>query len=97
MFRTETVENCLHKLSELNTLPQVCVIDLNFHRQDIIAIIKKLRTHYPTIKLIAHSDIDDDKVGKALLNIGFSNYLILGSDIDDFKRAIDKTANGYHF
>ncbi|MGG5511192.1 DUF4134 family protein [Myroides odoratimimus] len=35
-------------------------------------------------------DIDNEKVGKTLLDIGFSSYLLIGSDADDFKRVIKK-------
>ncbi|NBL65635.1 DNA-binding response regulator [Flavobacterium sp. NST-5] len=93
LYRAESIEDGLSQLSSLNKLPKICIIDLDFYDQNVLAQLQKLRTKYPTVKLIAHSDIDDEKVGKSLLNIGFSSYLLLGSDVDDFKRVIETAMN----
>lgn len=66
---------------------------MDFYDQNVLAQLQKLRIKYPAIKLIAHSDIDNEKVGKSLLDIGFSSYLLLGSDVDDFKRVIETAMN----
>ena len=42
----------------------------------------------------SHRDIDAEKVVKPLFEIGFSSYLLLGSDVADFKKAIDNAFNG---
>lgn len=92
-FRSETIEDGLFQLASLKELPKVCIIDLDFYDKQILSQLQKLRTKYPTIKLIAHSDIDNEKVGKLILDIGFSSCLLIGSDVDDFKRAIGKAVN----
>lgn len=89
LSRSESIENGLTQLSSLNELPKFCIVDLDFYNQNVLKQLQELRIEYPTIKLIAHSDIDDEKVGKSLLDIGFSSYLLLGSDVDDFKRVIE--------
>lgn len=94
IFRCETIEEGLYQLSKLKELPKVCIIDLDFYSKHTLSQLQKLRLEYPTIKLLSHSDIDNEKVGKALLDIGFSSCLLVGSDVDDFKRAIDKAVNG---
>lgn len=88
LSRSESIENGLSQLSSLNELPKFCIVDLDFYDQNVLTQLQKLRIEYPTIKLIAHSDIDDEKVGKFLLEIGFSSCMLVGSDIDDFKKAI---------
>ncbi|PVH26831.1 response regulator [Sphingobacterium corticibacter] len=88
LFRSENIEDGLSQFLALKELPTVCIIDLDFYDKNVLAQLQKLSTEYPIIKLIAHSDIDDEKVGKALLDIGFSSYLLLGSDVNDFKKAI---------
>ena len=88
LFRCENIEDGLSQLSALKELPTVCIIDLDFYDKNVLAQLQELRTKYPTIKLIAHSDIDDEKVGKAILNIGFSSYLLVGSDTMNFKKLI---------
>ena len=90
LFRSESIEDGLSHLFSLNELPKICIIDLDFYDKNILVQLQGLRTKYPTIKLIAHSDIDDKKVGKPLLDIGFSSCLLVGSDADDFRTAIEK-------
>ncbi len=90
LFRSENIEDGLFQLSTLDKLPQVCIIDLDFYDKYILVQLKELRIQYPTIKIIAHSDIDNEKVGKALLDMGLSSFLLLGSDVVDFRKAIKK-------
>ena len=94
LFRSESIEDGLSQLSSLNELPKICIIDLDFYDKNVLAQVQELRTEYPTIKLIAHSDIDAEKVVKPLFEIGFSSYLLIGSDTDDFKKAIEVVING---
>jgi len=88
LFRSENIEVALSKLSALKEIPKVCIIDLDFYDKNVLTKLQELRTQYPTIELIGHSEIDDEKIGRALLDIGFSSYLLVGSDIVDFKKAI---------
>ena len=97
LFRSENIEDGLSQLSTLKTLPQVCVIDLDFYDKNILAQLQELRTQYPTLKLISHSDIDTEKVVNPLLEIGFASYLLIGSDADDFKKAIEGVSNGKRY
>ena len=94
LFRSENIEDGLSQLSALKALPKVCIIDLDFYNRIVLAELQELRAQYPTIKLIAHSDIDDQKVGKDLFDIGFEIYLLVGSDRSDFEKAIEKVCNG---
>lgn len=94
LFKSENIEDGLAHLSSLKSLPQVCIIDLDFYDKNVLAQLHDFKNQFPTIKLIAHSDVDDEKVGKALLDIGFTSYLLVGSDADDFKKAIDRVING---
>ena len=93
LFRLEHVEDGITQLSALKALPEVCIIDLDFYDNDVLVQLQELREKYPRIKLIAHSDIDDEKVSKALLNIGFTCCLLVGSDVADFKRVIEIQTN----
>ena len=93
LLRSENIEDGLSQLSALKALPKVCIIDLDFYDKNILTQLQEFRIQYPTIKLIAHSDIDDEKVSKALLNIGFTCCLLVGSDVADFKRVIEIQTN----
>ena len=94
LFRSENIEDGISQLSSLKTLPKVFIIDLDFHDMIVLTQLRELRTKYPNIKLIAYSDIDVDKTVKAVLEIGFESYLLIGSDADDFKKAIEVVING---
>lgn len=96
-FRSESTEDGLSQLSALKELPTVCIIDLDFYDKNVLAQLQKLSMQYPTIKLIAHSDIDTEKAVKPLLEIGFAGYLLIGSDADDFKKAIEGVSNGKRY
>ena len=93
LFRSESIEDGLSQLSSLNELPKICIIDLDFYNKNVLVELQELRTKYPTIKLIAHSDIDDAKVGKYLLDIGFSSYLLIGNDAEYFRKVIEAVIN----
>ncbi|QGN24317.1 response regulator transcription factor [Elizabethkingia anophelis] len=97
LFRSENIENGSSQLSVLTTLPDVCIVDLDFYDKNVLAQLRELKTQYPTIKLIAHSDIDTEKAVTSLLDIGVTAYLLIGSDKDDFKKAIEGASNGKRY
>lgn len=86
IFRSDNIANGVKQLSSLKTIPDVCIIDLDFSDKDIAMQLRELRSQYSTMKFIAHSDIDDEKVIKMLFEFGFSKYVLIGEDI---KKAID--------
>ena len=94
VFKSENIENGIAQLSELKSLPQVCIIELDFYDKNVLEQLQGFKSQYPSIKLIAHSDIDEEEIVKYVLKIGFDGYLLVGSDADDFKKTIDKAVNG---
>ncbi len=94
LFRLENIEDGISQLSALKDLPDVCIIDLDFYDKNVLTQIQKLKKEYPSLHLIAHSDIDAEKVVRVLIEIGFSGYLLVGSDADDFRKAIETVSNG---
>lgn len=94
LFKSENIEDGITQLSELKSLPQVCIIDLDFYDKNILAQLHSLTSQCPSVKLIAHSDIDEENTVKSILEIGFNGYLLIGSDADSFRKAIDRAING---
>ena len=94
LFRSENIEDGLSQLSTLKELPTVCIIDLDFYDKNVLKQLQEFIKKYPAIKLIAHSDIDEEETVKTILEIGFSRYLLIGSDVNDFKKAIESVSNG---
>lgn len=97
LFCSESIEGGLSQLSALEELPHVCIIDLDFSDSKVLAKLHELRAKYPTLKLIAHSHEDSEQAVMPLLKIGFSGYLVIGSDADDFKKAIIGACNGKRY
>ena len=93
-WNKEFMEDGLSQLSALKELPAACIIDLDFYDKNVLKQLQEFKTKYPSIKLIAHSDIDNEKIGKTLLDIGFSSYLLIGTDTDGFKKVIERVSNG---
>jgi DNA-binding NarL/FixJ family response regulator len=94
LFRSENIEDGLSQLSTLKELPTVCIIDLDFYDKNVLKQLQEFKKKYPAIKLIAHSDIDEEETVKTILEIGFSRYLLIGSDVNDVKKAIESVSNG---
>src|SRR5690606_31030835 len=91
VFRSDNVADGNNQLSSLTTLPNICIIDLDFSDKGIMKQLRELRNQYPALKLIAHSDMDNEKIIKELWEIGFSKYVLIGNDL---KKAIDWVVNG---
>lgn len=89
-FRSDSIKDALSQLSVLKKLPKTCIIDLNFYDRNVLKELQELRTRYPDIKLIAHSDIDTEETAKELRELGVESYLLIGSNADDFKKVIDR-------
>src|SRR5699024_9954865 len=89
LFRADNIDDGVAQLSTLQELPQVCIIDLDFHNGNILNQLRKLKTELPTIRLIAHTDIDDNETAKTLLGIGIGSCLLLGRDANNFINDIE--------
>ena len=92
-FCSKNIQDGLTQLSTVQETPEVCIIDLDFYEEDVLAQLQELKTSYPELKLIAHSDIDTEKTITSLLAIGIDGYLLLGSDPEDFRNAITSVLN----
>ncbi|MCT3744658.1 response regulator transcription factor [Elizabethkingia anophelis] len=97
LSRSENVDDGLLQLSALQEPPEVCIIDLDFNNENLLAQLRVLKSKYPTIKLIVHSDKDDKQTVIPLLEMGIESYLLIGSDADDFKKAIENVTNGKRY
>jgi DNA-binding NarL/FixJ family response regulator len=75
-------------------IPEFIVFDLDFHDSEVLDLLAKFKRAYPSVRFIAHTSIDDKELLEILLNIGFDGYLLMGSDADDFKNAINAISNG---
>lgn len=97
VFKSENIEDGIVKLSSLKTLPQICIIDLDFYDKNVLEQLQGFKSQYPSIKLIAHSDIDEEEIVKSILELGFASYLLVGSDAGDLKKTIEEVSIGRRY
>src|SRR5690606_18920543 len=57
VFRSDNVVDGINQLSALRSLPNICIIDLDFSDKGIMKHLRELRSQYPKLKLIAHTDM----------------------------------------
>lgn len=91
VFKSENIEDGISQLSTLKELPKVCIIDLDFYNRNVLEQLQGFKSQYPSIKLIAHSDINEEKIVKKLFDLGFSKYVLIGNEM---KIAIEYVING---
>lgn len=97
LYRSENIGAGISRLSALKSHPEICIVDLDFYNTKVLEDLQELRTKYPSIKLIAFGDVESKQVVKSLLNIGFVGYLLVGSDRNDFKKAIEIVSDGRRY
>lgn len=60
----------------------------------ILSDLHELRAKYPTLKLIFHSDEHSEQAVISLLKLSFNGCLLIGSNANVFKKAIEGVCNG---
>jgi len=93
LFYSKNFKEAFSQLSVMDRLPKICIIGLNFNSERVLTDLQELKSQYPDIRLIAHSDIDAKRTVTSLLAIGIDGYLLIGSDVKDFKKAISGVLN----
>src|SRR5699024_6722773 len=92
-FHSKNFQEAFSQLSVMDRLPKICIIDLNFNNERVLADLQELKSKYPDIRLIAHSDTDTKRTVASLVGIGIDGYLLMGSDVKESKIAISGVLN----
>lgn len=90
LFRADNIDDGVAQLFTLQELPDACIIDLDFYEHKVLKQLRELKSQHPSIRLIAHSGIDDNEIANTLFEIGIESYLLLGSDANNFINAIKR-------
>jgi len=87
----------IDELSSTGILPDICIMDVEMPVMDGITTTAYIKTHYPEIKVVAHSGNDDSESVIKMLNNGASSYLLKGCSADQLDYAIKETlTNGFY-
>ncbi len=85
-------------LSDMNTLPDVILLDLRMPVMDGVEAQQKIRILYPDIKVIILTMEDDEQYILHLISEGVNGYLLKNADPDEMEIAIKKVVkNGFYF
>ncbi len=88
----------LKLLDELETQPDIVLLDINMPEMDGIEATKHLKVQYPQIRIIVLSMEDDTQMVSFLVNEGINGYLLKNADPDELEHAIKMVMkNDFYF
>lgn len=73
---------------------ELLFLDLNMPEGDGLALIPKLKSSYPDLRIIALTMFDDPKIVKSAFKSGLDGYLLKGNPIDEIFEAVDEVIEG---
>ncbi|MET0378573.1 MAG: UvrY/SirA/GacA family response regulator transcription factor [Spongiibacteraceae bacterium] len=91
----ESGEDAFRLCRELK--PDLVLMDLKMPGIGGLEATRKITTHFPYIKVLAVSAVEDDLYASRLLQAGASGYLIKGSPFEEMVRAIRKVMAGQRY
>lgn len=91
----ESGEDALRLCRELK--PDLVLMDLKMPGIGGLEATRKITTHFPQIKVLAVSGVEDDLYASRLLQAGASGYVIKGGPFEDMLRAIRKVMAGQRY
>jgi len=72
----------------------MAVVDLSLRRGDGLGLIRRIRSHFPQLKLIALSVHDERNAELAAIKAGANGFVLKRSIATDLLRAIDAVLAG---
>lgn len=98
VLEAENGRDCLDKLSGINSLPDVALIDMEMPEMDGMQLNSELREKYPSIKVIVLSIHDKETLIGRMVQSGASGYLLKNCDKAELVNAIQTVYNtGFYF
>ena len=73
---------------------ELLFLDLNIPEGDGLAMIPKLKTKYPSLRIIALTMFDDPKIVKSAFKSGLDGYILKGNPIEEIFEAVDEVLEG---
>jgi DNA-binding NarL/FixJ family response regulator len=90
-------KDLLDSLVDSQTLPDICLVDIEMPGMDGIETVKKLRTKYPLLKIIALTMHEEVHFVNRMITAGVNGYLLKNIDRDVFEKCIQRIFNGEEF
>ncbi|WP_346859540.1 response regulator transcription factor [uncultured Draconibacterium sp.] len=88
----------LQLLENLETKPDLVLLDINMPEMDGAEATKQLKKRYPDIRIVVLSMEDDTQMVSFLVNEGINGYLLKNADPDELEHAIKMVMkNDFYF
>ncbi|WP_346854990.1 response regulator transcription factor [uncultured Draconibacterium sp.] len=88
----------LQLLENLETKPDLVLLDINMPEMDGAETTKQLKKRYPDIRIVVLSMEDDTQMVSFLVNEGINGYLLKNADPDELEHAIKMVMkNDFYF
>jgi len=88
LIQADNGRAALEKLRKTKVLPDVCITDVHMPVMNGFETVKRLRKHYPTLKILGYSINDDAPVIIKMLRCGANGFITKYSRIQELEEAI---------
>ena len=97
LYSVENGKDLIHKLSAADTLPDVCLLDINMPEMNGFDTAKKIKELWPDLKILAVSVYDSEFNILGMLRAGASGYILKDSQPYVLRLAIESIyEHGYY-
>lgn len=97
LFEASNGKSALQKISESDTMPDVCLIDIQMPVMNGFDTVKTIRTQYPMLKVLVFSSNDNKKDIVRIIDLDAHGYIIKGADPTCLRSGIHSVYNGRRF
>lgn len=94
VFDAENGKSAMEKMEACESLPDLCIVDVNMPVMNGFETTKTLLGKYPQMRVLAFSVNDNEKDVVKMLESGASGYILKGADPVELQKAIEVICNG---
>ena len=98
LFKAENGKEALEIMAKNNSVPDVCLLDIQMPVMDGYETAEIMSIQYPKTKILAYSTDDSETPVINMIKSGACGFLLKGGTFGEMKKAIDDVSNsGYYF
>ncbi len=76
------------QLHKANPFPEICILDIQMPEMNGYETMEYIRQHWPDLKVLALSMLEDEFAIIRMLKLGASGYLSKASDLEELQKAL---------
>lgn len=78
----------IEQLKKANPFPEICILDIQMPEMNGYETMEYIRKHWPDLKVLALSMLEDEFAIIRMLKLGASGYLSKASDMEELQKAL---------